>query len=122
MNAQNSFEEDFFKLMNNIVFGKTMENLRKRVDVRLVTTGSQLKKLVNRSIYVNSKIFNKNLVTVHKIKQTLVLDKPVYVGMCILNLSRRLIMISIIITLKLGTIVRLSYYSQIQTAFVMRSK
>jgi len=76
MQAKKSFEKDFFKLMNNSEYGKTMENLHKRVDVRLVTTASQLKKLVNRSTYVNSKIFNKNLVAVHKIKETLVLDKP----------------------------------------------
>ena len=89
MNAQNAFEKDFFKLMNNSVYGKTMENLRKCVDVRLVTTASQLKKIVNRSTNVNSKI-NKNLVAVHKIKETLVLDQPAYVGMYILDLSKRL--------------------------------
>lgn len=68
MNAQNSFEEDFFKLMNNSVFGKTMENLRKRVDVRLVTHQKKLSKLVSQSTYVNSKIFNENLVAVRKIR------------------------------------------------------
>lgn len=89
MQAKNAFEKNFFKLMINSVYGKTCENLRKRVEVRLVTTASQLKKLVNRATYVNSKIFNKNLVAVHKIKQTLVLDKPAYVRMCILHLSKR---------------------------------
>lgn len=73
MQAKNAFEKNFFKLMTNSVYGKTCENLPKRVEVRLVTTASQLKKLVNRATYVNSKIFNKNLVAVHKIKQTLVL-------------------------------------------------
>ena len=90
MQATNAFEKDFFKLMNNSVYGKTCENLRKHVDVRLVTTASQLKKLVNRSTHVNSKIFNRNLVAVYKMKETLVVDKPAYVGMCILDLSKRL--------------------------------
>ena len=69
--AKNSFEKDFFKLMNNSVFGKTMENLRKRVDVRLVTIEKKLLKLASKPTYVSSKIFNENLVAVHKIKETL---------------------------------------------------
>ena len=74
-NAKNSFEKDFFKLMNNSVFGKTMENIRKRVDVRLVTSKEKL---------------SKNLVAVHKIKETLTLNRPAYIGMCILDLSKTL--------------------------------
>ena len=89
-NAKNDFEKDFFKLMNNSVFGKTMENLRKRVDVRLVTDEYKLLKLTNKPTYVSSKIFNKNLVAVHKIKETLTLNRPAYVGMCILDLSKTL--------------------------------
>ena len=86
--AKNSFEKDFFKLMNNSVFGKTME--KKRVDVRLVTSKEKLLKLASKPTYVSSKIFNENLVAVHKIKETLTLNRPAYVGMCILDLSKTL--------------------------------
>ena len=89
-NAKNAFEKDFFKLMNNSVFGKTMENLRKRVDVRLVTDEKKLTKLASKPTYVSSKIINENLVAVHKIKESLTLNKPAYVGMCILDLSKTL--------------------------------
>ena len=89
-NAKNSFEKDFFKLMNNSVFGKTMENIRKRVDVRLITNEKKLVKMTSKPTYVSSKIFNENLVAVHKIKETLTLNRPAYVGMCILDLSKTL--------------------------------
>ena len=88
--AKNSFEKDFFKLMNNSVFGKTMENIRKRVDVRLVTSKEKLLKLASKPTYVSSKIFNENLVAVHKIKETLTMNRPAYVGTCILDLSKTL--------------------------------
>ena len=89
--AKNSFKKDFFKLMNNSVFGKTMENLRKRVDVRLVTNEKKLDKLTSKPTYVSSKIFNENLMEVHKIKEALTLNRPAYVGMCILDLSKTLV-------------------------------
>ena len=89
-NAKNDFEKDFFKLMNNSVFGKTMENIRKRVDVRLVTDEKKLLKWASKPTYVSSNIFNENLVAVHKIKETLALNRPAYVGMCILDLSKTL--------------------------------
>ena len=88
--AKNSFEKDFFKLMNNSVFGKTMENLRKRQDIRLVTDEEKLLKWVSRPSFISSKIFNEDLVAVHKIKPTLTLNRPAYVGMCILDLSKTL--------------------------------
>ena len=69
--------------MNNSVFGKTMENLCKRVDVRLVTNEKKLDKLTSKPTYVSSKIFNENLMAVHKVKETLTLNRPAYVGMCI---------------------------------------
>ena len=88
--AKNAFEKDFFRLMNNSVYGKTCEYLRKSVDVRLVTDQNKLSKLASKPTYVNSKIFTEDLVAVHKIKETLKLDRPAYVGMCILDLSKTL--------------------------------
>ena len=73
--------------MNNSVFGKTMENLRKRVDVNGC---EKLMKLTSKPIFVTSKIFNEKLVVFQKIKETLTLNRPAYVGMCILNLSKTL--------------------------------
>ena len=88
--AKNSFKKDFFKLINNSVFGKTMENLRKWVDVRLVTNEKKLAKLTAKPTHVSSKIFNENLMAVHKVKETFTLSRPAYVGMYILDLSKRL--------------------------------
>ena len=88
--AKNPFKKDFFKLMNNSVFGKTMENLRKRVNVKLVTDYKKLDKLTSDPTYISSKIFNEDLMAVHKIKETLTLNRPAYVGMCILDLSKTL--------------------------------
>ena len=119
--AKNAFEKDFFKLMNNSVYGKTScENLRKRVDVRLVTDKGKLSKLASKPTYVNSKIFTEDLVAVHKIKETLRLDRTAYVEMCILDLSRTLMYDFHYNYIKRETIKRLNYYLQIQTAFVMK--
>ena len=86
--AKNNFEKDFFKLMNNSVFGKTMENIRNRVNIKLVDTGEQFKKLVSKPNYESRKIFNENLVSVHMKKTSLTMNKPVYLGMSILDLSK----------------------------------
>ena len=76
--------------MNNSVFGKTMENLHERVDVRLVTNEKKLDKLTSKPTFVSSKIFNKNLMAIHKVKEMLNLNIPSYVGMCIIDLSKML--------------------------------
>ena len=86
--AKNNFEKDFYKLMNNSVFGKTMENLRNRVDVKLVNTKEKLRKLVAKPNFKSRKIFNENLVSVHMSKTSLLMNKPIYLGMCILDLSK----------------------------------
>ena len=76
--------------MKNSVFGKTMKNLHKRVDVRLVTNEKKLDKLTSKPTFVSSKIFNENLMAVHKVKEMLTLNRPAFVGMCILDLSKML--------------------------------
>ena len=86
--AKNAFEKDFFKLMNNGVFGKTMENLRKRSNIQLVTDPEKMLRLAARPTYISHKIFHENLVAVHSKQTKLLLNKPSYVGMCILELSK----------------------------------
>ena len=67
-----------------------MENLKKREDVRLITDEKKLIKWISKPTYVSSKIFNKNLVAIHKVKEVLTLNRPACVGMCILELSKTL--------------------------------
>ena len=88
--ATNDFEKDFFKLLNNSVFGKTMENIRNRVDIRLVTRESQAKRLTCKPNYQHHTIFSKNLAAVHMKKVKLYFNKPVYLGMSILDLIKTL--------------------------------
>ena len=88
--AKNNFEKDFFKLMNNSVFGKTKENLRKRSNIKLVSDPQVMIKLASRPTYLSHKIFHENLVAVNIKPVKIRLDKPSYVGMCILDLSKTL--------------------------------
>ncbi|KAK3745699.1 hypothetical protein QZH41_007910 [Actinostola sp. cb2023] len=88
--AKNDFEKDFFKLMNNSVFGKTMENIRNRQDIKLVTTEKQAAKLISQPNYYRRTIFSEHLCAIHMIKTELVFNKPVYLGMAILDLSKAL--------------------------------
>src|SRR5215469_18581765 len=88
--ADNDFEKDFFKLMNNAVFGKTMENIENRVDVRLVCDEKEAIKLAAKPNYDSRTIFDENLIAVEMEKTKLFYNKPVYLGMCILDLSKTL--------------------------------
>jgi hypothetical protein len=67
--AKNAFEKDFFKLMNNAVFGKIMENLRKHVNVKLVTEGKKLKRMTSKPTFKSFKIFSDNVVAMHMAKK-----------------------------------------------------
>ncbi|XP_061193783.1 uncharacterized protein LOC133202021 [Saccostrea echinata] len=86
--AKNDFEKDFYKLMNNSVFGKTMENLRKRVDIQLIHREQRLLKVTAKPGFKSFKIFNKDLASVELTKQNLVLNCPIYVGFSILEMSK----------------------------------
>ena len=88
--GKNDFEEDFFELINNSVFGKTMENLRNRVDIHLVTNKDKARKLFAKPNYDSRTIFSDNLITVDMKKTKLKLNKPIYLGMSILYLSKTL--------------------------------
>ena len=88
--ARNEFEKDFFKLMNNSVFGKTMENIRNRVNIKLVTDKKKAERLAAKPNFKHCNIFNENLIAIHMKKTFLTFDKPVYLGMSILDLSKTL--------------------------------
>ena len=87
-NAANDFEKDFFKLMINSVYGKTMENLRKRINVRLVNNAEDFLKYTSKPTYITHKIFGKNYAAIHEIKPVLILSKPIYIGFNVLELSK----------------------------------
>ena len=86
--AKNDFEKDLFKLMNNSVYGKTMENVRNHLDYELVNTPERFQKCVNKPTYRHRHIINENLVGVEKDFATVKLDKPIYMGMSILDYSK----------------------------------
>lgn len=83
-----SFQKDFFKLMNNSIFGKTLENKRKHKNVKLVTDPKKLQKLVQKPTFKTSIIINENLVVVCMEKSVVKMDRPLYVGMSILDISK----------------------------------
>ena len=88
--GKNDFEKDFFKLMNNSVFGKTMENIRNRVDVKLVNNRGAAEKLSAKPNFEKATIFDEGLVAIHMKRTKLKFNKPVYCGMAILDLSKSL--------------------------------
>ena len=88
--ADNSFEKDFFKLMNNSVFGKTIENIRKRQNIKLVDNRKTALKLSKKPNFERVTIFDKNLIAAHMKKTEVYFNKPVYVGQAILDLSKTL--------------------------------
>ncbi|XP_025264636.1 uncharacterized protein LOC112638002 [Camponotus floridanus] len=90
-NASNDFEKNLYKLMNNAVFGKTMENVRNRVDVRLATRwdgrfGAEA--LISKPNFHSRSVFSENLMAVELRKLEAKIDKPIYVGMSILDISK----------------------------------
>ena len=87
---KNEFEKDFFKLINNSVFGKTMENVRKHRDIKLVTTEERRIKLVSEPNYHTTKQFSENLIAIEMKKARVKMNKPLYLGMSILDISKNI--------------------------------
>ena len=86
-NAKNEYEKYFFKLMNNSVFGKTMENVRNHRDIKLVATEQRRKKLTSEPNYDSCKQFNDDLMAIEMRKTEVIKDKPIYLGQAILDIS-----------------------------------
>ena len=88
--AKNNFEKDLFKLMNNSVFGKTMENIRKHRDIKLVTTDKKRSKLVSEPTYHTINLISEDLSIIEMKKTKVKMNKPIYLGLSILGISKTL--------------------------------
>ena len=86
--ANNEADKNLFKLLNNAVYGKTMENMRKRIKIRITKTQKDFLKYVSRPTYISHNIFGKRLVAINAKKEQLILNKPIYVGNTVLELSK----------------------------------
>ena len=86
--ATNDFEKDFFKLMNNAVFGKTMENVRKHRDIKLVKTDKKRNKLVSEPNFHTMKLIDNNLAIIEMSKVKVKMNKPIYLGLSVLDISK----------------------------------
>ena len=86
--ATNEADKTLFKLLNNAVYGKTMENMRKRIKIRIIKNEKDFIKYASRPTYINHNSFGKRLVAIHEKKELLTLNKPIYVGCTVLELSK----------------------------------
>ena len=89
--AKHDFEKDFFKLMNNAVFGKTMENVRKYRDIKLVITDKKRRKLVSEPNYHTMNYISEDLSIIEMKRTKVKMNKPIYLGLSILEISKLLI-------------------------------
>ena len=88
--AKNDLEKDFFKLMNNAVFGKIIKNVRKYRDIKLVTTGKRRNQLASEPKYHTRKYFSENLMVIEMKKTKVKMNMLIYLGMSILDISKTL--------------------------------
>ena len=120
--ARNEFEKDFCKRMNNSVFGRTMENVRNHRDIILVTTDARRNKLASEPNYHSTKYISKDLLVMEMRKVEVRMNKPIYLGQAILDISKTLMFEFWYdyIKPKYGDKVRLCYMDT--DSFVMHSK
>ena len=90
--AKNDFEKDFLKLMNNFVFWKLMENVRKHKDIKLVTKYKRRNQLALEPNYHKAKKFSENLMAIEMKKTKVKMNKLIYLGISILKLAKQLCM------------------------------
>ena len=88
--AKNEFDKDLFKLTNNSVFGKAMENIRKHRDIKLVTTDKKRSKLVSEPNYHTINLISEDLSIIEMKKTKVKMNKPIYLGLSILEISKTL--------------------------------
>ena len=87
-NSSNDFDKSFYKLKNNALFGKTMEDVRKRINYRLVTDTAKFEKYVLSPLFYDRDIITEDLVGVHMLKSKVTLNKPIFVGQAVLDYSK----------------------------------
>ena len=120
--AKNDFEKDLFKLMNNLVFGKTMENIRKHRDIKLVTTDKKRSKWVSEPNYHTINLISEDLSIIEMKKTKVKMNKPIYLGLSILEISKILLyeLLHDYMKPKYGNDVKLCYMDM--NSFIMNIK
>ena len=88
--SNDEFRKGLYKLLNNCIYGQSIENIRKRINVKLVNDKKKYQRIVNNPNFVSQKINDKNFVAVHCSKKVMTLNKPIYVDFCVLQLSKLL--------------------------------
>ena len=88
--AKNDFEKNFFKLMNNSVFGKMIENVKKRREIKLIVSEERREKLVSEPNYASCTPFSDHLMAIEMRETRIYMDKPILVGQAILDKSKEL--------------------------------
>ena len=122
--AKNDFEKEFFKLINNSVFGKAMENVRNHRDIKLVTTNKQRSKLASEPNYRSTKYISKDLLIMEMKMVEVKMNKPIYLGQAMLDISKTLMYKSWYnyIKPKYGDKVRLYYMDTVALLFTLKQK
>ena len=90
MESKNEFDKGFYELMNNAVCGKTMQNVRNHRDIKLTTTNARRKQLVSQPNYHTCKRFSENLIAIELRKTKVYMNKPIYIGQAVLDISKTL--------------------------------